>query len=417
MDIIKTSKTAWWRHTRTLWIVAGASVLASVLGLSAALGTAAPSVDRNQLWIDTAQAGEMKREIRANGTLVPRQIRWITAGTTASVQEVVVEAGAKVSADTVILRLSNPELQANLAKAQAALAGAEADVAAARASLFSQLLDQQSAQAQAETDWRIAEVNAQAYQRAHDAGVISSIKLKHSQIIAEQSENRVRLEGQRVNAFRRNMDAQLQAAQSRRDEAASTLEVVRQQVDSLRVRAGIDGVLQQVEVEPGQRIETGAKLARVVKPDELIARLQVPEVLAKDLVLDLPVSVDTRNGVMTGKLIRVDPAVRNGSVAADVAFDKPLPSGSRPDLSVDGRILLGTLRDVISIGRPSSAAPDSKTTLFVIRPDDNVARRVPVRFGTVSSDRIEVREGLRAGDQAVLSDTGQWNDFDTLRLR
>ena len=417
MDIVKTSKTAWWLRPRTLWIGLGALALAGALVLSMALGKAAPGVDRGQLWIDTAQAGEMKREIRASGTLVPRQIRWITAVAGASVQEVVAEAGVKVAADTVILRLINPELQANLDKAQAALAGAEAEVAAARTSLSSQLLDQQSAQSQAESEWRIAEVKADAYQRAHDAGVISSIELKESQITEQQSANRTRIEGQRVEAFRRNMAAQLLAAQAHRDEAASMLAVARQQVDSLQVLAGIDGILQQVEVEPGQRIETGAKLARVARPDELIARLQVPEVLAKDLALDLPVSVDTRNGVVTGKLIRVDPAVRNGTVVADVAFTAPLPAGSRPDLSVDGRILLGTLRDVVSIGRPASAAPNSDGSLFVIRAGDDIARRVPVRFGAVSSDRVEVRKGLRAGDQAVLSDTGQWNDYDTLRLR
>ncbi|MDR2013502.1 MAG: efflux RND transporter periplasmic adaptor subunit [Rhodanobacter sp.] len=417
MDIVKTSQTAWWRRPRTLWIGTGALALAGVLGLFVTLGKATPGVARSQLWIDTAKAGEMKREIRANGALVPRQIRWITAGATASVQEVIIEAGAKVKADTVILRLSNPELQAHLEKAEAALAGAQADVAAARTSVSLQLLDRQSAQAQAESEWRIAQVKMQAYQRAHDAGAISAIDLKQSQIVEQQSQNRAHIETQRVDAFRRTMNAQLQAAQARRNEAASALAVVRQQVDSLEVRAGIDGILQQVEVEPGQQVQAGAKLARVARPDELIARLQVPEMLAKDLVLELPVSVDTRNGMIAGKLIRIDPSVRNGSVAADVAFDAPLPPGARPDLSVDGRILLGTLHDVVSIGLPASVAPDSRATLFVIRPGDDVARRVPVHFGAASSDRIEVSEGLHAGDQVVLSDTSQWNDYDTLRLR
>lgn len=417
MDIAKTSRPAWWSQPKALWIGAVAFLVLGAYGLSTVLGKAAPSVARSELWIDTARAGDMKREVRASGILVPRQIRWITAGATASVQEVVVEAGARVEADTVILRLSNPELQANLEKAQAALAGAEADVAAARSLLASQLLDQQSVQAQAESDWHIAEVKTKAYARAYAAGVLSSIELEQSRIASEQNRKRANIEDQRVSAFRRNVDAQLQAVQARRDEAASALSVVRQQVDSLQVRASIDGILQQVEVEPGQQIEAGAKLARVARPDELIARLQVPETLAKDLVLDLPVAVDTRNGIVQGRLIRVDPAVRNGSVSADVAFDRPLPAGSRPDLSVDGRILLGTLRDVISIGRPSTAAPNSKSSLFVVQAGDDIARRVPVNYGAVSSDRIEIRGGLRAGDQAVLSDASQWNDYDTLRLR
>lgn len=417
MDILKTNSRSVWHRPRTLWIAGGGLVLLLVVGLSLALGKASPRVARNELWIDTAQSGDMKREIRANGILVPRHIRWVTAGTTATVQQVLVDPGAKVQADTVILQLINPEVQTGLVKAEAALAGAEADVVAVRTSLASQLLDQQAVQAQAESDWRIAEVKAQAYKRAHAAGVMSAIELRQSQIVEAQSRNRGEIENQRVAAFRQNIAAQLRVAQARRDEVASARAVVRQQVESMQVRAGIDGILQQVEVEPGQQVEAGAKLARVARPDELIARLQIPETLAKDLVLGLPVSVDTRNGVAQGRLIRVDPAVRDGSVVVDVAFDRLLPSGARPDLSVDGRILLGTLRGVVSIGRPAVAVPDNASSLFVIRPGDDVARRVPVRFGAVSSDRIEVREGLRPGDQAVLSDTSQWNDYDTLRLR
>lgn len=417
MDIVKTNSRSVWRRPRTLWIAGGGLLLMSLVGLSLALREASPAVARNELWIDTAQSGEMKREIRANGTLVPRQIRWITAATTASVQKLVVDPGAKVQAGTIILQLVNFELQANFEKAQAALVGAEADVAAARTSLASQMLDHQATQSQAKAEWRIAEIKTQAYERAYEAGVVSAIDFKQSQIVEAQSRNRADIEGQRVAAFGQNIEAQLRAAEARRDEAASALAVVRQQVDSLQVRAGLNGILQQIEVEPGQQIEAGAKLARVARHDELIARLQVPEVLAKDLVLDLPVSVDTGNGMVQGKLIRVDPAVRNGSVMVDVAFDRLLPAGSRPDLSVEGRILLGTLHDVISIGRPSVAAPDTASTLFVIRSGDDVARRVPVRFGAVSSDRIEVRDGLRPGDKAVLSDTNQWNDYDTLRLR
>lgn len=413
MDIVKPRPVAFWKRRTTLWI---ACAIAAVIGGASMLGAAAPEVARADLWIDTVRQGEMKREIRANGTLVPRQIRWIAAGTTASVQEVVVEPGAKVSADTVILRLFAPELQANHEKAQAALSGAEADVAAARSSLASQLLDHQAAQAQAEADWRIAEVKLRANERAHAAGIVSAIDLKQGQIMESQSRRRAEIEAERVSAFRQNMHAMLRVALSRRDEAASALAVYRQQVDSLQVRAGIDGILQQVEVEPGQQIEAGAKLARVVRPDDLIARLQVSEIQAKDLALGLPVSVDTRNGLAQGKIFRIDPAVRNGSVTVDVAFDKPLPAGARPDLSIDGRILLGTLPNVLSIGRPASAGSDGAAALFVLSPSGDSARRVQVRFGAMSSDRIEVREGLKAGDQVVLSDASRWKDFDTIDL-
>lgn len=416
MDIVKPRPAAFWKRSKTLWIAAAIAVLLALVGMSSLLGTAVPDVPADDLWIDTVRRGDMKREIRANGTLVPKQTRWITAGATASVQEVVVDPGAKVTVDTVILRLFAPELQANYERAQAALSGAEADVIAARSSLASQLLDHQAAQAQAESDWRIAEVRSHANERAHSAGIVSAIDLKQSQIVEGQSRRRSEIESQRVAAFRQSMPAMLRVALARRDEAASALAVYRQQVESLQVRAGIDGILQQIEVEPGQQIELGAKLARVARPDELIARLQVSEIQAKDLALDLPVTVDTRNGLAEGRIFRVDPAVRNGSVTVDVAFIGRLPAGARPDLSVEGRILLGTVSDVLSIGRPASAASNSEGTLFVLDADGDSARRVQVRFGASSSDRIEVREGLNAGDRVVLSDTGRWKDFDTIDL-
>ncbi|MET0328236.1 MAG: HlyD family efflux transporter periplasmic adaptor subunit [Luteimonas sp.] len=392
-------------------------ILVSLVGFAFGIDRASPTVSASELWIDAVEHGDMRREIRATGTLVPKQIRWISAGATATVQDIVVLAGARVQADTVILRLANPELHAALDKAEAALAGAEADVAAARTQLASQLLDQQAGEAAAASAWRIAQVKREAFERAHAAGVMSAIDLREAQITEEQGQGKARIETDRVVAFRQNMAAQLQAARARRDEAASAAVIARQQVVGLEVRAGIDGILQQVEVEPGQQVEAGGKLARVARPEELIARLQVPEVLAKDLVLDLPVSVDTRNGVVAGRLVRIDPAVREGAVTVDVTLDDALPTGVRPDLSVDGRVLLGTLRDTLSIGRPASAAPEARGSLFVIPVDSREAHRRPVEFGAVSSDRIEIRGGLQAGDRVILSDTSRWTDHDTLRLR
>jgi len=417
MDIARSEHMPLWRRRKPRWLaLAGAGALLLV-GLALGVDRAAPAVPGSELWIDTAVQGDMHREIRATGALVPRQIRWIAAGATATVQEVVVLAGARVQAGTVILRLANPELQAALDKAEAALAGAQADVAAARTQLASQLLDQQAQEAAAASAWRIAQVKREAFERAHAAGVMSAIDLREAQITEEQGHGKARIERSRVSAFRENMAAQLQAARARRDEAASAAAIARQQVQGLEVRAGIDGILQQVEVEPGQQVEAGGKLARVARPDDLIARLQVPEVLAKDLVLDLPVSVDTRNGLADGRLARIDPAVREGSVTVDVAFDAALPAGVRPDLSVDGRILLGTVRDTLSIGRPASAAPDTRNTLFVIAAGGTDAHRRPVEFGAVSSDRIEIRSGLQAGDRVILSDTSRWIDHDILRIR
>ncbi|UPG84011.1 HlyD family efflux transporter periplasmic adaptor subunit [Luteibacter aegosomatis] len=416
MDIAKPS-TPILRRPRTLWLAGGTAALVVVLAASLALGKAAPSVTRSDVWIGTAQLGEMKREIRANGTLIPRQIRWITAGATATVQQVIVEPGARVAADTAILQLVNPELQANFEKQKAALAGAEAAVSAQRALLQSQLLDAQAVRTQAESDLLTADIKRIANERAFDKGASAAIEVKQSQITVEQDRKRLDIQAQRVAAIRNNIVAQMRSEEAKRDEAASALEIARQQLESMSVRAGIDGILQQVDVEPGQQIAAGAKLARVARPNELIARLLVPETLASSLTLDLPVDVDTRNGMARGRLIRVDPSVRNGGVAVDVAFDKPLPAGARPDLSVDGRVVLGTLPHVVNIGRPYGAAPDTTGSLFVVHAGEDTAHRVPVRFGAMSSDRAVVLEGLHAGDQAILSDTSQWNGYDTLRLR
>lgn len=415
MDIQKP-KPRTSRRRKLVMSVGGAALVVAVLGVFN-LGSASPSVDRNALWIDTAQRGDMLREIRASGTLIPKNLRWIAADTTAVVQEVLVQPGAKVEADTVILRLTNPTVIATREKARAALAGAQAEMAAQRNALTSQLLDQQAVLAKAESTYRISQMRAQAQERAEAAGVMSRLEASQSRIVADQERGLVEIERQRVAAFRQNQSAQMQAAQARRDEAASALAIAEQEAQALEVRAGIAGTLQQLNVEPGQRVEAGAALARVARPDELIARLLVPEVLAKDLGLDLAASVDTHNGVIQGRIARIDPAVRNGKVTVDVHFDAPLPKGARPDLSVDGRIVLDKLQDVLSIGRPAQAIPDGASELFVMRAGDDVARRVRVTYGAASSERIQVRSGLKPGDQAILSDTAQWQQYDELRLQ
>lgn len=416
MDIAKASAPIL-RRPRLWWLAGGAFALVAVVGASLALGKATPTVIRSDVWIGTAQLGDMKREIRANGTLVPRQIRWITAGAAATVQQVVVEPGARVQAGTLILQLVNPELQASFAKQKAALAGAEAAVTAQKALLHSQLLDAQAIQTQAQSDLLTADIKRIANERAFAKGASAEIEVRQSQITVEQDQKRLAIQRQRVGAIQANIEAQVRAEEAKRDEAASALEIARQQVESLSVRAGIDGILQQVDVEPGQQIASGAKLARVARPDDLIARLQVPEALASEVALDLPVEVDTRNGKVTGRLIRVDPSVRNGSVTVDVAFDSALPAGARPELSVEGRVVLGTLANVVNVGRPYATGPNATGSLFVVHPGENEAHRVPVRYGAMSSDRAAVLEGLHAGDQAILSDTSQWTGYDTLRLR
>lgn len=417
MDVIKPKKTGFMRKRSGWWLAGGSVALVAVSAALMGLGEAMPSAQRSELWIDAATRGDMVHEIRATGTLVPRDVRWITAATAGTVQEVLVLPGARVGVDTLILRLGNPAAMAALEKARAALAGADADVAAQRTALQSQLLDQEATLTKAESVYQISKAKTEAQARAEAAGASSKMELRQSQITLVQDGNLVAVEKRRAAAARQNFDAQMRAAQAKRDEVASAFELARQDVAALEVRAGIDGILQQMDVEPGQQVPLGTSLARVARQEVLIARLQVPEVQAKDLSLDLPVQVDTHNGVAEGRINRIDPAVKEGRVTVDVGFARPLPSGARPDLSVDGRIVLARLHDVLSIGRAASATPQSGSRVFVLTAGSDVARRVQVAYGRASGDRIEVRSGLRPGDQVILSETSQWDRYDTLKVR
>lgn len=416
MDIPKAKPTRDLFGLRNLLVVGSVISLFGLTFALSGLGDASPSIQQDAVWIDIVERGDLVREIRASGTLVPRETRWITAAGAATVQELMVQPGARVEADTVIMRLSNPTALANLQKAKAVRAGADAEVAAQQSALASQLLDHQAALAKAESSYRISKIKAQAQAQAHAAGVASRLEAMQSEITAEQEGALVEIERQRVTTFKRNFEAQMDAVKAKRNEASSLLEVAQREADALIVRAGIAGVVQQINVEPGQQVQAATNLARVARPDVLIARLQVPEVSAKDLKAGLVVAVELNATTIYGRIQRIDPSVRNGRVVVDVAFDKSLPTGARPDLSVDGRIALGTLRGIVSIRRPAQATQDGMGSLFVLTPSSGIYMRRQVRFGATSSDRIEVRSGLSPGDKVILSDMSQWQDYDTLQV-
>ena len=406
------------RRRRLQWSIAGgAAVLVGVVVLLVRLGPALPVAERASLWIDTVQQGQMLREVRATGTLVPRSTRWLAAATAAQVEQILIWPGAAVKPDTVLMKLSNPAVEDALRNAQAQVAAAQADVAAKRAELRSQLLDQRSALAQAESDYASAKVKADADAKAASLHLIPDVQFRQGQIALKQLDTRRGIEAQRVVAFAANMRAQLDAVQAKLRQQQSNLQLRQRQADALNVKAGIAGVLQEVAAQEGAQVAEGANLARVARPDVLIARLQVPEVQAKDVALGMPVSVDTRNGAVAGAVERIDPAVRDGSVQVDVRLDGELPPGSRPDLSVDGRIRVATLDHVLSIGRPSQAKADADITLFRLDPSSGVATRVPVRIGAASVDRVQIVRGLKAGDQVILSDTSQWDLYDRIRVK
>ena len=416
MDIANTSLKLRKRRQLRWGLALGALAVGVLAIVIVRLGPALPVADRASLWIDAVQQGDMLQEVRATGTLVPRSSRWLAAATAAQVQQILVWPGATVKPDTVLMRMANPEVEDALRNAQAQVAAAEAEVAAKRAELHSQLLDERAALAQAQSDYAQAQVKAQADAKAVQKDLIPRVQYQQGLIALKQLKARMQIEQERVDSFAGSMKAQLDAAQARAQQQRSNLVLRQRQADALDVTAGIAGVLQEVAVQEGARVAEGANLARVARPDVLIARLQVPEVHAKDVAMGMAVGVDTHNGIVAGRVERIDPAVRNGSVQVDVALIGALPPGARPDLSVDGRIRIARLDHVLSVGRPALARADGDLSLFRFDPAGDTATRVPVRVGAASVDRVQVLRGLKAGDRVILSDTSQWDGYDRIRV-
>ena len=403
------------RKRLILGAIAGGVALLGVVGL-ARLEPAAPKVEASSVWTDVVKRGEMLREVRGPGTLVPKEIRWIAAETNARVERILIKPGATVQPDSVVLELSNPEVDEQLLAAQSAVAAAEADYTATRVQLENQLLDQEAMVAGTEADYEGARLQAEAEGELKRRGIVSSIQYRQSQLKADQLQTRLRIERERAAKFRQNIDAQLAASRARKEQLQNTLALRQRQADSLAVRAGIAGVLQQVPVEEGQQVAAGVNLARVARPDVLMAELRIPETQAKDVAMGQRVAVDTRNGVVEGRVIRIDPAVQAGTVQVDVDLVGTLPDGARPDLSVDGTIEIERLADVVYVGRPAFGQPGSTVGLFRLDPDSDLARRVPVKLGRASVSVIEIAQGLKPGDKVILSDTSAWDEYDRIRL-
>lgn len=407
------------KKRRRLLILVGVAALA-VAGIGiglARLGPALPSVERNHVLIGTVERGELLREVRGPGTLVPKEIRWIAAETAARVERIVVKPGAAVQADTVIIELGNPEVETQLLAAQTAVIAAESDLAAKQTDLQSKLLDEKSALASANAEYASSRMQAEAEKPLAQKGIIPGVQYRRTLITLEQLKSRVDIEEQRVAAFQRNIAAQIAAEKARLGQLVNTRELRQRQADALHVRAGITGILQQVPVEEGQQVAAGANLARVARPGDLMAELRIAETQAKDVALGQAVRVDTRNGIVAGRVLRVDPAVQNGSVQVDVELTGELPPGARPDLSVDGTIEIQRLPDVLHVGRPAFGQPDSDLRLFRVDAGGDTATRVPVRLGKASVNQIEILQGLDAGQRVILSDTSAWDQYDRIRLK
>lgn len=416
MDIARPDLLEKKKKKRLIWT--GVSIVAVVLltlGVSR-LKPAAPSVERATVVLDVVKRGEMVREVRGLGTLVPEDIRWIPAQTEALVERRVLLPGTVVKPDSVILELSNPELLTQLQDAESQLRAAEARYTELRVRLESQLLDQKAAAARVSAEARQARLRADADAELHRNGLIADITLKLSLSAAEELEHREKMEQQRLAIAGEANDAQLKVQQADVETRRGTARLRRSQVDALHLRAGIDGVLQIVPVEVGQRVTPGTNLARVARPEKLKAEIRIPETQARDVVPGQKAVVDTRNGVVQGRVIRVDPAVQNGTVTVDIGLVGELPKGARPDLTVDGTIELERLTDTLYMGRPAMGQPQSTVGLFRVVKGTSEAVRVRVSLGAASVSTIAIKDGLDVGDEVILSDTSAWDSADRIRL-
>lgn len=404
------------RRKRILYgTVTAVALILVTLGISS-LEPAAMSVSRQSVWVGQVERGTMVRQVRGPGTLVPKEIRWVTSSVDGRVDERLLDPGVQVESDTVILELTNPETEQLLEEARLEVDAAETRLAELRVEVESELLRQQAETVSVESQLSEAELAVEANEELAKDGLVPEIDLKTSRIRSQQLERRVDIENQRLEKARESIQSRLATQRSLVAQARALYQLRRQQVESLTVRAGTSGVLQEVAVEVGERVQPGTVLARVAKPEDLEAELRIAETQAKDIEIGLPARIDTRNGVVAGSVSRIDPSVREGTVTVDVEIEEELPPGARPDLSVDGTIQIERLDDVLYVGRPTYGQADSRVELFKLVEDGEMAIRVPVQLGRASVDTIEVVEGLQEGERVILSDTSQFDEVDRIRL-
>lgn len=403
------------RRRQIMWGAGGVVLIGLVTMGLARLKPAAPAVERSTVWIDTVKRGPMLRQVRGLGTLVPVEIRWIPAVTEGRVDRILALPGTAVKADSVLLDLSNPQLQQEALDAEWKLKAAEADYKNMEMQLASQVLAQKSESAKAESEYSQSKMQAETDTELQKLGVISENSLKVSSAKAHESETRNQIEHQRLANSGQVLEAQLQAKQAEVEQFRAMNQLKQSRLQGLHVRAGTDGVLQEQTLKVGQWVIPGTTLAKVVQPERLKAELKVAETQAKDIQLGQPASVDTHNGVIAGHVMRIDPSVQNGTVTVDVALDGVLPQGARPDLSVDGTIDLERIADILYVGRPAFGQEKSTVGLFRLEPDGQ-AVRAQVQLGRSSVNTVEIVQGLKEGDQVVLSDMSRWDNFDRVRL-
>jgi len=409
---VKTKK----RIRRVIFIAIGLVVLGGVTWAVTRLRPADPTIEWGVLWPDTVKRGPMVRNVRGLGTLVPEEIRWIPAVTQGRIEIIVAHPGDIVRPDSILLELSNPDTLQAAIDADSQLKAAEASLANLRVQLESQRLTQESVVAQVQSDYEQADVQWKTNQDLSKDNLVPELTLKLSKAKAEELANRSRIEKERLKIVDQAIKAQIAVQQATVDQLKALADLRHRQVDSLRVKAGVEGVLQVVPVEVGQQVNPGANLARVSNPKKLKAELKIAETQIKDVLIGQSAQIDTRNGIVEGKVSRIDPSSQNGTFTVDVALTGELPKGAKDNLSVDGTIELENLADVLFVGRPVHGQEQSTISLFKITDNQQKAVRVQVKIGRSSVNYVEILEGLQPGDQVILSDMSAYDNSQSLRI-
>jgi HlyD family secretion protein len=418
MDIKRPGKSKLKKRIRTIaFIVVGLVAIAGITFGLTKLKPAAPTLDRSTAVIDTVKRGQMLREVRGIGTLVPQLVRWVPAPSDGRVEKIPVQAGVVVGFDTVIVELSNPKMEQEAMDADFQVKAAEADKESLRTRLESDSMTQRSAIAGINAEYSQAKLQLDTDEVLGKQGLVPDLLLKISRMHVQEIDNRLKVEQQRLAVSAKSIKAQINAQESRISQFRALAKLKRDQATGLKVRAGTSGVLQEVSVQVGQQVTPGFNIARVADPASLKAELKIAETQIKDVKLGQPVAVDTRNGIIQGEVQRIDPAAREGTFIVDVALTGPIPGSARPDLSVDGTIELERLTNVLYVGRPAFGQGQQTVGLFRLSPDGQEALRTQVKLGRSSVSTIEIVEGLKEGDQVILSDTSAMDSYNRIRVR
>ncbi len=417
MDIVRPEVKRKKRIRLIIYIVAAVVLIPLVTYALSRLKPAAPSVDNGTIWTDTVKRGPMLREVRGLGTLVPETILLIPAATDGRVDKRYILPGTPVKAGTSILDLSNPELQQTALDAQYQLKGAQANLEQTRALLQNQLMDKRTQAASVSSAYHTALLDKETNEKLAANGLVSDLIYKKSQVAAAELEKQDDLAQKEVETFENSIASQLAVQQASLDEKRAMYELKKSQLDQLHVRPGIDGVLQELDVEVGQKVTMGTVLARVAQPSHLKAQLKIAETQAKDIIIGQKAAVDTHNGIIAGHVTRIDPAVQNGTVTVDVGLEGALPAGARPDLSVEGTVEIERLADILFVGRPVHGEANSTVGLFKVVDDGKEATRVQVQLGRSSVNTVEIVKGLDVGDKVILSDMSAWDNYDRVQLK